>query len=1164
MLALETVSVPIEWRIVSMGQLEEELPKKSSDAAEQADTLRTKSTELRTQITDRVAQLEDSHSKAIEELQERENRLKEEVSSANQSFGEMGKIVKLSVEGIAGHTSEAISRVDSSFEKVQKGAYAVIIAALITYAILLITRGLVLDATTYAAILPIFPLTLLMWYTLSSLQTGITANKYSALEHVRTTILSSKSFSGRKLELDSDLKSPKTGISVALNLVQKIAGNLRGYIPVLDQYYSSRERITRQQEFVITMKNALRGYGILLQGAVEEYLRWFGPPTDSESEWLNKCAPDLSRKVGISPVILTLAYADFTGDQQLLKNAWSEISKSKSRISELSKLLVHGGVLEAEYMNELSDSYGAIDDLISSQDTFTLESFRTSYYDFYVELVREKRSLLDALRTYRVKIDLGSEDSIRKFVPESPESLQRLESLFSIAAEKIGLPVEIISVAYYEREAEIGRRVHSWERLRRKSEALQEFVTLLIDNGIVDVPTHYKTERTGLIAYVLQLLDSSQDFTLQGASQQIRASLGALDLSKNHFLLALSYFRIAISESDRLEFNAWFPTRHDNSGLAAWLSGRTGIPEAIMLLFLHSYLQSVNERKALFAILKDKNLTPTLAKVLLQNGIITKPGSVSVDSERLVASNLSLLLEQEDDFNPIRLQSTFHTSYRLLEYSRSILEFLTGHQLVPKGSETDFASILHFSKGGLDGPILVKLRLFVKEFLRTSAHTFLSTDEWLSAATSACLAIFLDSHGDLLKIYACREAAVSEKSVRIIYQFIKVSEENEQKGGRHETRLLDVIANVIEERFKSYEHIAAFAEELTSGYLYPKISLLVNARLNGIQKQIEHLGQDKRRLEETLQKVSEAVRDFLNSELQQDVILESLNMQLVAAYMITSSSLEAIFTDVVDRYLPRVCEELAKNDSGYSQLLILAKKTSGGKSTRLGIVPFGMDFEEFSKRFDNVFRQAVHQLLANRNHPLEEAESFSANVLRVYPSDVFFKRVEGIIALGGTISEDHPVNVVRNLVIDRYGPVQNLELIASLRRGESKTIVMRSVLKTLFDTRTSIYMIAKSQLQPLLGASKIVDMLESGQFDRELLGEYGYETFTGLAVDMYRNHSRGTDAIRSDLRQRLRENIESITKRGGARPEADQITGIEEATFAALFNVGAVLEGFAS
>jgi hypothetical protein len=1138
----------------------ERIIQETSEAAENAKALEAKSNDLSSEINARMGELQETQTLAVDELQEREDQLRSEVSKANQSYAGMVSTTNAAVEEIRARTYLASSSIDKAHEHLEIAATVVIVAALIVLSILVLLHGFVLDIAFIAVAGSTLSPAAVIWFVLRHLRASVNLEKYAALDQVHSITRSAGQLSGHRIDLDANLASERSNVSTAWNLVTKIGGSVRTYILALDQYYSSLGRISRQQEFCITMKNAIRQYGFQIHSKIEDYFRVFGPLNDTEYEWLGACTKNLSPMLGVSPVILTLAYADFVGDRQLLNNAWSEISINEVTVTELGRLLVQHGVLEAKYLGGSPDSYGALEALISKQASFSLESFRSVYYDFYVGLVAEKRSLLDALRVYRIKSDSAVEDVIRNFVPNSLERDRRLQELFLIAAREVSLPADVISVAYYERDADPSRRIQSWERIRANNDTLRLFAAHLVDNGIIDVPSHYRSNRNQLIAFLSQGLASLQEFTLQDAHRRISGLLDTLDARKGHFIRALSSHNVILSESDRYEFNCWLQDDPTYAALAGHLSQKTGVHPRFLLLFLHDYLQNERESREVFLSLReDPQLTTELAGVLLTKGVLASPhgnwGKESADR-----SNLALLLQHEEEFDPFRLQARFDSCYRLLEYSMGLAGFLGKHKLVDNSTVADFAKVVKLVSGKTE-KLLDQLGTIVISFLKAGGPTTISQDPWLSAASAAILVLFLDSREDVMKIEACTNAASSDRSRRILYSYIRVREEDGQ-AARPETPLLIIIEKVIDETYQSYEHLVAFSEELTSGYLYPKISLLLASRLTTIQNQVDKLGEDRKRLEETLQTVGEAVREFLNTELSEDVILQSLNMQLVAGYMITSSSREAVFTDVVDNYLQKACNQLEQQDPRYSNLLLLAKKTSGGKATRTGIVPFGMSFEEFSELFDKAFQTAVSLLVATNDYPLERANLYSAILARVFPTKVFFKRIEGSMSLAGVLSPDDPVSRIRELIIARYGPVQNLELVASLHSGEGKTVAMREVVTRLFDTRTSIYQIAKAELQPYIRGSKIGTSMESKDFDRELLLSFGYATFSSLARHIYKSHKKGTDDSRAALRKRLRNNIESITKGAGARLDPSQLQAIDDAVFAAFYNVGAVIEGF--
>ena len=187
---------------------------------------------------------------------------------------------------------------------------------------------------------------------------------------------------------------------------------------------------------------------------------------------------------------------------------------------------------------------------------------------------------------------------------------------------------------------------------------------------------------------------------------------------------------------------------------------------------------------------------------------------------------------------------------------------------------------------------------------------------------------------------------------RILYQFSRINDEEEQKGIRNKTKFVEIVQKTINGTFKDYRYYEAFQRELQSGYLYQRISHLLEARLQAIDERIGDTGE----LEKKIKTYSGAVNTFLDSKLKANVILESPRMQLVSAYIITNPSSGDVITGVIDECLNDACEAIIL--SGFSTFvgtIFRSRDQSRHCSISNGL-------HEFSSKFEKAFKLAVEKI----------------------------------------------------------------------------------------------------------------------------------------------------------------------------------------------------------
>ena len=981
---------------------------------------------------------------------------------------------------------------------------------------------------------------------LDRLSFNLETTRNQAVEEIKNTREGLGGFLTTKLGIQPNLKRVKDSFTNAAGYGPVIISAVRDYIPALENTYKSRERMSRQLNFIKSLRNSLSVYGFEISPKANDYLSHFGPLTESEAEWIEEATEGLKPILGVSQPLLRMIYLDYAGDDEALKNTWKEIVSKPKLISELGGRLITNELVDTEYIEKNVETYGAIEELIKEDKQFNLESFRDKYNSYYIDLAKEKRTLIDGLRDYGIKINSTLEQKILKYPPPTFEPEKRQDALFAFTSEQLGLHSDAVRLAYFERESDVLKRSQVWGRMRRQHDVLSSFIMKLIDNGILEVPTHYKEDPLSLKDFAVGVLEPTEDFTLAGAKRSLQLAFSSLEAEKETFLRLMSN-RIVI---DRKEFARWLESDARPKTIAKWIQEHTEIPDYVILLLYYDYIQNEEGRKKQFGSMQELKKMQELSETLISRRFISTSGPDTKDA----ILNLSLLLMKMDDYDRTEIQSKFFTYNQLLSYSKDILAFFNEQGLTKKEVKPDIDSVLKAVNLDNVNP-LHQEELILDKLIETNCPKEFNSQEWHQPITTATLVLYLTTRQNMLSRSACMSAGTNEKASKILYQYSRINDEEEQKGTTERTLFSEIIKNTIDGTYTKYEYLIPFEDELTSGFLYTRLSHLLHARLDVVGKEFG----DKAKLEKIIKKYNDAVDTVLESKIEANVILESLRMQLINAYMITNPNVGDVITGIIDDKLPDACKELAKDNSIYKDLLLLSV-ASVGKSTRIGIVPFQMDFEEFTKYFQTAFRLAVEK--HRTSGAIRPVEDFSGNLIRIFPSDAYFKQVEGKPQAGDGLSPNHPVQIIRRLVLDHYGPIENLELIASLNGNSENKVAMRSLLTTLFDTDTKIYFMAENKLNGIIGGSQFATYVKDGPFDQELWSSFGCQTRSQLAITIY--ESSGHDGVNASIvKERINTAVTRIAKQSGAKLKDQQIEGICSTVYQVLYDIGAVLRGFA-
>jgi hypothetical protein len=1105
-----------------------------------------KASKKKTQIETNIEDLKGSLDTADQELLSKEKLIQTKVNAANQAIDSMRTTASSSVSDIESKVKSASDKIDEAFEKMQLIAKIIPIVILaVYYLVYLYQYGFTYKPAVFGGIAIAAVVGLLLKVILDRLYLNLEIKRTEAVEDIKTVREGLGGFLTTKLSITPNLKRVKDSFVDAAGYGKVVMSTMRDYIPALETAYKSRERLSRQLNFIKSLRNSLTVYGFELGPKANDYLSHFGPLTESEVEWLDEITVGLKSILEVQPLLLKMIYLDYTSDKEALKNVWKEITSKPKLISDLVNILITNELVNTEYIEKNMETYGAIEELIKGDKQFNLESFRNKYNTYYTDFANEKKTIIDGLREYGFKVGSTLEQKILKYTPPTFEAEKRLDSIFTFIAEQLGLHSDIVKLAYFERESDILKRNQTWNNICKKPDILSSFIMKLIDNSILEVPTQYKETRLALKNFVVNTLQSSDDFSLAGAKHNLQLAFSYLEDEKDTFLRLLSN-KIVIN---RDEFVRWLESDVNPKVIAKWIQEHTDIPDYVTLLLYYDYVQNDGLRKKLFESMHEPKKMLKFSEVLIERRFITTLESETEDA----IVNLSLLLMKMTDYDRTEIQSKFFIYNQLLSYSKDLLIFLNEQELIKEEAQPDLDSILEAVK--LENTdLLHQEELILDNAIKVNCSKDFNSLEWHQPITIATLVIYLTTRESMLSRSACISAGANEKASKILYQYSRINDEELQRGATERTYFAEIVQNTIDGTYIKYDYLIPFEDELTSGFLYTRLSHLLHVRLDIIGKEFG----DKAKLEKIIKRYSDATNTFLESKIKANVILESLRMQLINAYMITNPSVGAVITGVIDTQMSKACEELAKDNPIYKNLLLLSDDASLGKGTRIGIVPFQMDFDDFSKYFETAFHLALEKHRISDSRPLEE---FSGNVIRMFPSDAYFKRVEGKPQGKDKLSHNHPVQIIRRLVLKYYGQIENLELIASLSGNAENKIAMRSLLTTFFDTDTRIYLMAENQLNGIVGNSQFIDYLKEGSFDQELWSSFNCKTRSQLAITIY--DSSGGDGIKAKtVRENIKIQVTRIAKQSGARLNSQQISDISSTVYQVLYDIGAVLRGF--
>jgi hypothetical protein len=888
------------------------------------DEQRKKCSETRTGIDSFLGNLSSETTKIDALTEAQEQKIENFIGTVNSEVnGIQGDAVETFNEIIEGYDSVK-KWLDSIYDSALKTGFLMIgFITVIYYTYHLYVNAWQIDSTVMSAFL-VIPITALFYYLMRDFKTKID-DRFSVNSKIKVAREKTNLFLKIRMNLNPSIFDPvMQAVNNAKNLGHKTLDTFRTYIPQLDDYYNSLERLDKQELFKRTLSNALISYGWDLKDDINEYFRNFTPLTNSTQEWLRKASGELSGKLNIAPVFVTLIYSDYVGDVETSKNAWEAIKKG-NLLHRFIRKLIENKLVETEFFDANAENFGSIEELVVKQEVFNLEMFRGLYHQFYFDLAKEKLSLLDSLHKYQFEVSNLAESRIRKFVPIYIEADNRQEELIKCASVEVNRPNEIVALAFYEQQLESRKRNKIWNKLRtvEAKESRLTFIEYLVEKRLVDIPMQYRKDKGSLLEYLDSKIMTIEDFKIQNANSAFNEAFTSLEDTKKHILRALAYFNLGVeNESIRDRFQLLLQIDDDEQALIGWVSSQLSIPSDVIVLFYFDYLQDEKSKDVFERILKNGQAL-SLSKTLLEKGIISRLDTNSEISFEI--NNLCTIISVQKEFDRRIIQFYYDKCNRLLEYQKEYAKFLVNEKMI-ETPITNFERVFEIIQPKINGSLFPLLSVVAGDYLDQNCKG--SYGDWSDSVTTASLVLLLEQKNDYLIFEACKKASIDIKAVKILYYKISV-QESDERNAREKTPLKEIVENVVTNESENYEFLAPFKYKLSQGSLYPKISVLVDSLLKDLQTTVR---EKQERLSIMVQRITKQVKIFLDGQLNYDITLKSLKMNVVSAYMITTPRTRvSVIGKIIGEYLPKVCIELSETDCSFEDFLIISDEITGGK-----------------------------------------------------------------------------------------------------------------------------------------------------------------------------------------------------------------------------------------
>ncbi len=927
------------------------------------------------------------------------------------------------------------------------------------------------------------------------------------------------------------VKTKQTTVSHYL----KVAANLmKNYDPTVQALYSDREIKKNQRDFALSMKNSLKYYGFNITDKTDRYLTDFYSDKNGEPQWISEACNELAIYFAIPHQVLELAYADYAGDPQLLRNTWQEIREDEHLLDGLIRALIHNGKASNSITTAPVGTNEGFRDLILKLEIFSLDSFRQAYQLYFFDVALENHLIIDALMKYGFHVE---DNVIRNLKVKTFDASLIPEEIIGYYSKLLSVPDFFIRLIFFESKGDVLNKARAWNRVISDDSNSRAFIELLLSQSKLVIDPSY-ANCSDIYLFCTSQMKRIKNYSLEEVNRIVSMTVVELKIMKRDYFEALEPFEV-LDSSQISKLNDLLINEDSESRFAEAISASTGLKKEIIQLLYYDRIDNRKSKSTIFRIVIENNYLDQLSIVLLRHPDLR---NITQHHRDLISIAIPSLLKNVEEFNAKKIVSSIHGFSKLINFTIDFQSLLLEEGFSINISAVNISDALRKASLVNNDGILKQLMVITKYVISSSRVEYVS-DNWCEPICLSCLTYYLCLKRDEHRSEACRLTASDNQACQVLYHIVLVREREEGKAKNIGTPLDIIIGEVVNGKTVEGEYIQSFTRELESGYLYMRIGNLVQARLDVIQDVVEKADKSAF-LADKLGKMRRAVDTFLNSKLNNTYVIRALNTQIISAYIITTSSRERVITEVVD---DAIC-----NNPEYKQIIFMKK--GSGKSTRIGLVPFNMDFDAFSKRFGEIFEREVGKIKAEPQG--EDCSNYSLNLIRVFPSDDYFKPI------GGTEDREDPISQIRSLILDNYGEVQTLQLLATVDEKERKSIAFGHMINQLF-CESTIYLLAEDKFLNITRDDYILKKLNSSKLSNDLATRYGCIGIAQLASKIYSTYQMGKDREKQEIFVEFQKNMSGLIPIDHKRKSID-LDNVSKVTFEILLEIGGVINAFAN
>lgn len=1058
----------------------------------------------RSELVGSIKQNEKNSTEVVEEIADYTDKAIDRYSKDQSSLQDFGKKVeKKAVESLGMFAETATKTIDSAlgFFRI---LFAITISCLATIgaigAYLFHTYISSLEYDFYIGWMVFSGITIV---SLLLMRRSIAKKPETLVKQVRSKTTEITEITSSRPQITHDLGPIKRFTTAASSSVKMLAKNALEMVPVGDKIVDHFNKVSKQQKFVENFIFALKRYDIDISDLAQNVMISNSWVSDDEDMWLEDVCNAMRKFYPDSdPRIFKLFYYEFFGETSRDK-IWEEIQNDKQIRDQISSLVITKKLLDTP---DRESSIHTISQLLHSVPSYSLDDLRLRATIFFHDLTKFKEACIRHLDFYGLTI-VKNKDLLKQYPPKSPEPGKwRDEVVEYIASDIIAEDPVLVRLLIDTAEGDQSA-VATWKDLiedeKTKIDKLDKLTSILTRKRITQ--SHDFDHDTFLQHLRLALLSNPDAFI----PTEIEATLASIEDE----ILATKYRIQHMMDELRLEpldidyVREFKPSNKSTieTELLKSVADRLKL-DFDLLNMIFNAVNGLGKSKDLFTDFVNSKKAKLLQELLISKKFIVDNG---------FAGNTIRLLQTQNSFNLTGFMSLYTRYETISEGLENLYQFLKGMGVCHR-APLSFEDVLKICPVTNVLPIEAHLVKLANELVTEDMDEVKLSTTQQANLSLASTAFFLRTNGYSYSS-VCQDASKKENEFAsmVLFQCSSIAAEKSLSDTPEllkEASLRAIRGSVDKE---NYEY---FKSELKDGKLHVNLSYLFSQfrkEVKGEIKKLEESGFEKQALEN----YRDSFRDLLYQQIDEDIAKEFLLTQVLSAYLLTVPGNLPGIKLVKDLKYIRMAEEKLHSEKDDKRFLNLVRlSTGGGKATRIGIVPFDLSFQEFSDKFEQVWKaglEAYNQYETDEKLPVP----LPCYLNRIFPSSDGLKEITPNNQI-----ETTPLEVIRQLIKDYSTGEDGIMLLSLLQEAPSGKIALLKVIQAIFDSpKSSLLRLTKDQIFNIISKSQNVkEKFEKKEIDNWLFNYYNVEGLSALGNIIA---ERVNASVESSVRDEFRTNL---------------------------------------